>query len=157
MEDRMRARRVTIFAAVLGAALAWGLATPTHGQAARTFKTRLSPVPIDLTMMATVSGSGSVTAVLTGNKLAVTGTFDGLRSPATVAHIHKSAVTGVSGPTVFDLTVSPATSGSIGGTVTLTAAQVTDLEKGRLYVQLASEKAPDGNLRGWLLSSEGRR
>jgi hypothetical protein len=157
MEDRMRITRAGIATAALGAALTWGLAAPAHGQAARTFKTRLSPVPIDLTMTATISGSGSVTAVLTGTKLAVTGTFDGLRSPATVAHIHKSAVTGVSGPTVFDLTVSLATSGSISGTVTLTAAQVTDLEKGRFYVQLASEKAPDGNLRGWLLSSEGRR
>jgi len=157
MENLMQVNRSRIVAAALGAALTWCLAAPVHGQAARTFKTRLSPVPIDLTMMATIAGSGSVTAVLTGNKLAVTGTFDGLRSPATVAHIHKSAVTGVPGPTVFDLTVSPATSGSIGGTVTLTPAQVTDLEKGRLYVQLASEKAPDGNLRGWLLSSEGRK
>jgi CHRD domain len=157
MENLMRIKRSRITAVVLGAALTWSLAAPLHGQAARTFKTRLSPVPIDLTMMATIAGSGSVTAVLTGNKLAVTGAFDGLRSPATVAHIHKSAVTGVPGPTVFDLTVSPATTGSIGGTVTLTPAQVTDLEKGRLYVQLASEKAPDGNLRGWLMSSEGRK
>jgi hypothetical protein len=157
MENLMRVKRSRIVAAVLGGALTWCLAAPAHGQAARTFKTRLSPVPIDLTMMATISGSGSVTAVLTGTKLAVTGTFDGLRSPATVAHIHKSAVTGVPGLPVFDLTVSAATTGSISGTVTLTPAQVTDLEKGRLYVQLASEKAPDGNLRGWLLSSEGRR
>ena len=46
---------------------------------------------------------------------------------------------------------------TIDGGRTWTPAQVTDLEKGRLYVQLASEKAPDGNLRGWLLSSEGRK
>ena len=31
-------------------------------QTPKTFKTRLSPVPIDLTMQATVAGSGSVTA-----------------------------------------------------------------------------------------------
>jgi hypothetical protein len=157
MMSLMRIGKARVAAAVLGGALTWCLPAPADAQAARTFKTRLSPVAIDLTMMATVSGSGSVTAVLTGTKLAMTGVFDGLRSPATVAHIHKSAVTGVPGLPVFDLTVSPASSGSISGTVTLTPAQVTDLEKGRLYVQLASEKAPDGNLRGWLLSSEGRR
>jgi hypothetical protein len=28
---------------------------------------------------------------------------------------------------------------------------VADLDKGRLYVQLQSEKAPDGNLWGWLM------
>jgi hypothetical protein len=36
-------------------------------------------------MRNTVAGTGSATAVLTGTKLAVTGTFDGLLSPATTA------------------------------------------------------------------------
>ena len=34
---------------------------------------------------------------------------------------------------------------------------VADLEKGRLYVQLHSEKAPDGNLWGWLTPQENKR
>ena len=42
--------------------------------------------------------SGSVSAVLTGTKLAVTGTFDGLKSPATIAQVHKSPTRGVRGP-----------------------------------------------------------
>jgi hypothetical protein len=111
-------------------------------------------------MQATVSGSGSVSAVLAGTRLTITGTFDGLKSPATIAQIHKGPVKGVRGPSVFDLTVSPGTGGTGGtlsGTVTLTAVQVTDLEKGRLYVQLHSEKAPDGNLWGWLLLPESKR
>ena len=33
----------------------------------------------------------------------------------------------------------------------LSPVQIADLEKGRLYIQLHSEKAPDGNLWGWLL------
>ena len=33
----------------------------------------------------------------------------------------------------------------------LTAEQIESLKKGRFYVQLSSEKAPDGNLWGWLL------
>jgi len=51
---------------------------------------------------------------------------------------------------VFDLTATNKTSGTISGTIDLTPAQISDLEKGRLYVQLHSEKAPDGNLWGWL-------
>jgi len=47
-------------------------------------------------------------------------------------------------------------SGTISGAFTLTSIQVADLEKGRLYVQLHSEKAPDGNLWGWLLPQEKR-
>jgi hypothetical protein len=58
---------------------------------------------------------------------------------------------------VFDLTPSAGTSGTISASIDLTPAQITDLEKGRLYVQLHSEKAPDGNLWGWLLPAEVKR
>jgi CHRD domain len=128
-------------------------------QQPKTFKARLSPVPIDVSMQATIAGSGSVSAVLTGTKLAITGTFDGLKSPATIAQIHKSPVRGVRGPNVLDLVVTKTdgASGTISGSFDLTAIQVADLEKGRLYVQLHSEKAPDGNLWGWLMPQENRR
>jgi len=135
-----------------------GLAALT-AQQPKTFRGRLSPVPIDVSMQATIAGSGTVSAVLTGTKLAVTGTFDGLKSPATIAQIHKGPVRGVRGPNVLDLTVAKtdAASGTISGAFDLTAIQIADLEKGRLYVQLHSEKAPDGNLWGWLLPQENKR
>jgi hypothetical protein len=141
-------------------ALLWlaGAAALT-AQQPKTFHARLSPVPIDVSMQATVAGSGSVSAVLTGTKLSLTGTFDGLKSPATTAQIHKGPTRGVRGPNVLDLVVSKTdgASGTISGTFTLTSIQVADLEKGRLYVQLHSEKAPDGNLWGWLLPQESKR
>jgi hypothetical protein len=128
-------------------------------QQPKTYRTRLSPVPIDVSMQATVAGSGSVSAVLTGTKLAITGTFEGLKSPATTAQIHKGPTRGVRGPTMLDLAVTKtdAASGTLSGSFTLTPIQVADLEKGRLYVQLHSEKAPDGNLWGWLLPQEIKR
>jgi len=125
-------------------------AVSPHAQTSKTFRTRLSPVPIDLTMAATITGSGTVTAVLAGSKLTFTGTFEGLATPATIAQVHKGAVAGVRGPVLFDLTVTHETSGTIAGSAELTAAQVADLDKRRLYVQVHSEKAPDGNLWGWL-------
>lgn len=120
-------------------------------QSARTYKARLSPVPIDVSMQATVAGAGAVTATLTGNALAINGTFEGLRSPATFAKVHKSPVRGVRGPDLFDLTVTAAPSGTISGTLDLNPQQIADLQAGRLYVQLHSEKAPEGNLWGWLM------
>ena len=128
-------------------------------QPPKTFKTRLAPVPIDISMQATIAGSGTASATLSGSKLTVTGSFEGLRSPATTAQLHRSPVRGVRGPAVFDLAVSKTdgTSGTLSGTVELSAVQVTDLEKGRLYVQLQSEKAPDGNLWGWLTLVEAKR
>jgi hypothetical protein len=129
-------------------------------QQPKTFKTRLSPVPIDIAMQATVAGSGSVSSVLTGTKLVLTGTFEGLRGPATIAQVHKGPTKGMRGPVVFDLTVAKGTdptAGTISGSIDLTPLQLADLEKGRLYVQLHSEKAPDGNLWGWILPQENRR
>jgi hypothetical protein len=128
-------------------------------QAPKTFKGRIAPVPIDVSMQATIAGTGSVTAVLTGAKLSVTGTFDGLKSPATIGQVHKSPVRGVRGPVVFDLVVAKTGggSGTLSGSFDLTPLQITDLEKGRLYVQVHSEKAPDGNLWGWLMPQENKR
>jgi CHRD domain len=135
-----------------------GIAVLT-AQAPRTFKARLSPVPIDVSMQATIAGSGTVTAVLAGAKLTITGTFDGLKSPPTIAQVHRSPVRGVHGPVVFDLTVArtDAAGGSLSGTADLTPLQIADLDKGRLYVQVHSEKAPDGNLWGWLMPQENKR
>lgn len=121
------------------------------GQAAQAFRARLSPVPIDLTMQATVAGTGAVTATLTGSRLAINGTFEGLKSPATTAAIHRSPARGVRGPALAMVTASRGTSGTITGSIELSAQQVADLRAGRLYLQLHSEKAPDGNLWGWLL------
>src|SRR5437762_961119 len=134
-------------AAILGLCLSAGVVS---AQTAKSYHARLSPIALDVAMQATISGSGSVTAALSGTKLTITGTFDGLKSPATIAQIHKSPIAGVRGPVVADLAVAGGTSGTISGTLTLTPQQAADLEKKRLYIQLHSEKAPDGNLWGWL-------
>jgi hypothetical protein len=63
---------------------------------------------------------------------------------------------GVRGPAIGELTISHAPDGSVSGSATLTAEQVDALRKGKLYIQIASEKAPDGNLWGWLFKQEGR-
>jgi hypothetical protein len=133
--------------------------TVLTAQAPKTFKGRIAPVPIDISMQATIAGSGSVTAVLTGARLSITGTFDGLKSPATIAQVHKSPIKGVRGPVMFDLVVAKtdAASGTLSGAFDLTPLQITDLEKSRLYVQVHSEKAPDGNLWGWLMPQENKR
>ncbi len=102
-------------------------------------------------MRSTIAGSGLVTARLNGSRLKVDGSFEGLLSPATIVRVRRSPVTGVRGPAIFDLTVTKAVSGNIAGEMDLTAEQIESLRKGRLYVQLDSEKAPEGNLWGWLL------
>jgi hypothetical protein len=119
--------------------------------AQQSFKVRLRPVPIEASTAANTTGAGEVTAELAGTRLTLRGTFAGLKGAATVARLHEGAVMGVRGPAIADVTATPGTSGTLGGEVTLTAAQVEGLRQGRIYLQVHSESAPDGNLWGWLL------
>ena len=118
------------------------------------YRARLAIVPIDIAMQATIAGSGAVTATLKSSTLTIAGTFSGLRTAATVARVHRSPRTAMRGVPIGDLTATAGTSGTISGTIELTREQIEDLAAGRLYVQLHSEKAPDGNLWGWLLAAE---
>jgi hypothetical protein len=120
-------------------------------QSGDTYKARLSPVPADAKTRPDLSGLGTATAVLSGTKLTITGSFDGLKSAATVAHLHNGVAAGVRGPSFVDLTISKSTGGSLSGTADLTPQQIQNLRKGGLYVQIHSEKAPEGVLWGWLI------
>jgi hypothetical protein len=124
---------------------------PTRAQSLEKYKVRLSTVPMDGGMRDAVAGTGTAAVVLAGTKLTITGTFQGLRSPATAAHLHRGLARGVRGAPVAELTVSKGTDGTITGSVDLTPDQLQALRRGQLYVQISSEKAPDGNLWGWLL------
>jgi len=146
-------RTAVLAAATIAVALAGAAgAAAQNAPNGETYRARLSPVPINIAMMATVAGSGSLTATLKGNQLTIEGSFEGLRSPATTAQIHR-APKGIPGAVVagLDLTVTKGVKGAISGTIELTPDQVADLRKGEWYVQIQSERAPDGNLWGWLL------
>ena len=135
--------------AAAGFAAAMLSAAPLLSQA-DTLKARLSPIPVETSTVTRITGSGKLSASVSGRTLTVTGTFEGLKTPATLAQIHLGPK-GVRGPAMFDLTVTKATSGTMSGTFLLTSLQMEDLRKSRFYVQLHSEGAPDGNLWGWIL------
>jgi hypothetical protein len=137
-------------------ALAVLLVSSVQAQAPQ-YRARLSVVPIDIAMQSTIAGSGSATATLKGSTLTITGSFSGLKTAATVARIHRSPKTAMRGPAIGDLTATADTSGTISGSIELTKAQIDDLAAGRLYIQLHSQKAPDGNLWGWLLVAEMKK
>src|SRR3954471_19246148 len=130
--------------AAVGVALLILHALPTAAQSEERYKARLATVPMDGGMRNTVAGTGSATAVLAGTKLTVTGTFDRLLSPATTARVHRGAAMGVRGMPLADLTVWKAPTGTMSGSIDLTPDQVQSLKRGQLYLQISSEKAPDG-------------
>ena len=127
------------------------IAVVAFAQTEEKFKIRIAPVPLDGAMRGTVAGSGNGSATLTGSKLSITASFDGMPSPATTAKLHKAVATGVRGSAFQDLTVTKDIKGAVSGTIDLTPEQVDSLKKGRLYIQISSEKSPDGTLWGWIL------
>lgn len=141
---------------VLAAAAAAAVGITVAAQTPQ-YRARLSVVPIDVAMQASIAGSGSATATLKGTTLAINGTFKGLKSDATVARVHRGPKTAMRGPAIGDLTVTAGTSGTITGSIELTKEQIADLAAGRLYIQLHSQKAPEGNLWGWLVAAEGKK
>jgi len=124
-------------------------------QGTEKFTARLGWVPTaGAADRANVTGKGSATGTLSGRKLTIAGSFEGLAAPATIARLHQGVAKGARGAAITDLTVSKGASGTLSGSIDLSAAQVEALRQGKLYIQLHSEKgvAPDGsNLWGWFL------
>jgi hypothetical protein len=141
----------TVPAAVLAVAFACFLTSSGAAQTQERYRVRLTTVPMDGGMRNSVAGTGAATATLAGTKLSISGSFDGLKSPATAAQLHSGVARGVRGAPVGGLTISKATKGSITGSIDLTADQMKGLRDGHMYIEIASEKAPEGNLWGWLL------
>jgi hypothetical protein len=132
---------------ICGLALLWVV----PALAAEQFETRLAPSPMTDGQHSANPGEGRARATLDGNKLTVSADFHGLSSNATAAQLNDGLGIAMWGPKAFDLTVTQGTSGTVSGTVTLNAKQVSALKAGHFYVQINSQKAPDGNLTGWLL------
>lgn len=146
-------RSSVLFVSAAAAVAVWSASAVAQ---TRAFTAHLSVVPLTVAMQETVAGRGSATAVLTGNRLTIEGTFQGLRSPAMSARLHL-APRASRGEAIAELTVSKATNGMLKGAVELTGRQREALEKFSLYIQINSEKAPEGNLWGWLFPQEVKR
>ena len=146
--------RQCVVTVAITAALA-SSAVPLIAQGAEKFTARLGWVPTaGPNDRVNVTGKGTATGTLTGRKLAISGTFEGLAGPATIARLHQGIAKGARGAAIAELTVTKGASGMLTGSVELTAPQVEALRQGKLYIQLHSEKgvAPDGsNLWGWFL------
>lgn len=137
-------RALPVVALLLGAS--GGIA-----QAAMTYEANLGPMPLNAADRQNMLGRGDATATLDGATLTVAGKFGGLPSPATGAHLIIGLAIGVPGTERLDLTVSQGADGTISGSLPLTAKQQAAFRTGKMYVQIDSQKAPSGNLWGWLL------
>jgi hypothetical protein len=115
------------------------------------YHARLSPLGVTNATVDTTTGAGKATATLSGNRVTIEATFEGLTGAATAANIRRGPK-GIPGPVVFELKPPSASSGTLHATFDLSPDQVKDLRQARMYLQIHSERAPDGSIRGWLLT-----
>ena len=94
-----------------------------------------------------MAATGHFVGTLSGRKLSWKLTFSHLTGSATAAHIHIGAM-GKAGNVLASL-CSPCHSG-VKGTTTLSAAARRQLSQHKLYVNIHTDKNPNGELRGQL-------
>jgi hypothetical protein len=92
-----------------------------------------------------------VTLNQTTGEVVVDGTFSGLTSNVTVAHIHGPAGVGTNAAPIIDLTVTGTTSGTVSGTGTMSAPQMNEMIGGMTYVNIHSANFPMGEIRAQVL------
>ena len=138
----------------------------TEGEASSLTVTRVAP-PEEMTFVSTLAGtqsvpafnspgSGTVTGVLTGNSLAVSGTFMGLAGDFAASHIHM-APAGRTGGVIFPLTetldadLRGGSYAAADNTFELSDEQVQTLKDRYYYVNIHTMALGSGEIRGQLL------
>jgi hypothetical protein len=97
------------------------------------------------------TGMGEVRATLDTSSRVLTyrATYSGLTGDAIAAHFHAPAAAGTNAPPMIPMTslASP-----ISGSVTLTDAQIADLEAGKWYFNVHTVAHKGGEIRGQMMS-----
>jgi len=97
------------------------------------------------------TGTAQITLNTTTGGVSVTGSYSGMLSNVTAAHIHGLAAAGANAGVIVGLTTSGGTTGTISGSGTLTAGQVTGMQNGLTYVNVHTTGLPGGEIRGQIV------
>jgi hypothetical protein len=119
----------------------------TAQAASVTYKATLSPASEVPPVTGAGSGTAAVNVDTTTKQISWRVDYSGLSGPATAAHIHCGAAAGANAGVAVPLPnpVSP-----IQGSGMMTDAQMAELEAGKCYVNIHTEKNKGGELRGQL-------
>lgn len=121
----------------------------------RLFKANITPAQEVATPAVVSPASGKGFFSINGLTASYYISFDGTVGNVTASHLHNAAA-GANGGVLFHLAPSPNfPAGTRGGIITgvqvLTAAQLTEIENSRAYINIHSTAYPGGELRGQLL------
>jgi CHRD domain len=95
------------------------------------------------------AATGNVTVTLdqATRGILIDGTFAGLTSPVTAAHIHGPAPAGMNAAIIIPLTITGTTDGTVSATTTMDQAQMDMMLGGMTYVNIHSTNYPAGEIR----------
>ena len=101
------------------------------------------------------TGSGDALATLdtSSKQLTYTITFFGLSGPATAAHFHGPAAPGANAGVAVPIGTNPTS--PVTGSVTLTDAQMADLQAGKWYANVHTAENKGGEIRGQMMPTGG--
>ena len=86
---------------------------------------------------------------MAGNTLTIAGSFQGMSSTATAAHVH-SGPPARPGPVIHTLNATDAIAGEITAQLQLSDNEIAELKTNNFYIQIHSLNNPLGELRGWV-------
>ena len=117
---------------------------------AEIFTTYLTPVQEVPPTASTATGYGRVFVNPSTLAISWTVTFTGLTSSQVASHIHAPGAIGVIAPVIIDFGAVGGTAGTISGSGTITAGQLTQLRQGLGYINVHSTNNSGGEIRGQL-------
>jgi hypothetical protein len=95
------------------------------------------------------AGTADVTLDTDANKVSWKITYDGLTGDPTAAHFHGPAKAGEKAPPVVDISANIKE-----GSADISADQAKMIREGNTYINIHTEKYPDGEIRGQVLQIE---
>jgi hypothetical protein len=143
----------SLFASVLGALALVALAGPASAFGTHTYGVNLTVAQEVPPPGGGASGVGGCTVTLddvTG-LVTVSGSYTGMTSAATSAHIHNGAP-GVAGGIILALATTGGTVGNFSGSGTISPANITNMLNGNTYVNVHTTTNPLGEIRGQIVT-----
>ena len=141
--------RIAVRIAAVGLGIAFLAFTPAAFAATETYTADLKSASEVPAVDSKGSGMLNATYDTTSKKLTYTVTYKDLSGPATAAHFHGPADAKANAGVVVP--VKEMTPGTLKGEATLTDAQAADLQGGKWYFNIHTEKNKPGEIRGQVM------
>ena len=95
------------------------------------------------------TGTADVTVDTEAMTIAWMNTAEGLSGDPVAAHFHGPAAEGENAPPMIDISEN-----WMEGSTAITPEQLTELEAGRMYLNIHTEQNPDGEIRGQVMAAQ---